>query len=91
MDKARTVVAIAGALMLVGGVMQLLFVMKLRGRAPWRGAAVSATALAVYGLLALMGLVVNGTAFGTVLVWAVAAATWFGLWLTRRDRARQIL
>lgn len=86
----RIVVAVAGALMLAGGVMQLFAVLKLRGRAAWRGAAVSATALTVYGLLALRGLVGDGTARGAVLVWVFAIGMWFGIWLSRHDRARSV-
>jgi hypothetical protein len=90
MEKTRVVVAVAGALMLLGGVMQLFIVLRLRGRAPWRGPAVSATAPTVYGLVALSGLVVNGGALGAVLTWAIVMAMWFGLWLSRRDRAQPV-
>jgi hypothetical protein len=45
MDPTRSVAAIAGALMLLGGVTQLFAVVKRRRRAQWRGAAVSALAV----------------------------------------------
>lgn len=85
----RAVVVIGGALMLIGGVMQFRSVLMLRGRGPWRGAAVSASALAMFGLLAVTGVVLNGTVLSAVLIWVVAGAMWGGWWLTRRDQAGQ--
>jgi hypothetical protein len=90
MEKTRLVVAVAGAVMLAGGLIQLVSLRRLRGRAPWRGATVSAVAFVAYGFLALTGLVLNGTTLGTVLLWVIAAAVWIGLWLTRRDTAQHL-
>jgi hypothetical protein len=91
-NARRTVVVAAGAMMLIGGAGQLWFAMRLRpgGAGPWRGAAVSAAAMVTYGILAVTGLALNGTAMSAVLVWAIAAAFFFGWWLTRRETARQV-
>jgi hypothetical protein len=88
MDKWRIFTTVGGAFALVGGGLQLLSIRKLRGRAPWRGTAVTGTAFTLYGALVLAGLVDNGTAVGSASVWAFAIALWFGLWLNRRDAAR---
>lgn len=84
----QVLVTIGGALMLVGGLMQIGSIVKLRGRRPWRGPAISAVALVVYGALALAGYVLNGTALSAALIWFIAVAMWVGVWLTRRDAAR---
>lgn len=76
--------------MLLGGAMQLVVTNKLRARAPWCGLAVSAVSLVAYGIFALASLVVNGTTVGAVLFWAVALGMWFGIWLNRRERTRQV-
>jgi uncharacterized membrane protein HdeD (DUF308 family) len=90
MSTTQIVVAVAGVVILLSGVIQLFANFKLRGRAPWRGPAVSAAALSAYGLLALSGLVVDGSTLGAVLVWVVVIGMWFGLWLRRRERQRPV-
>jgi hypothetical protein len=89
MHKTSIVVAIAGALMFAGAILQVPSIVRRRGRAPWRGAAISVAALAVYGLLLLEGVVLNGTILSAALVWCIAAAIWVGWWLNRRDTAKR--
>jgi uncharacterized membrane protein HdeD (DUF308 family) len=86
----KLLVVIAGAMMLAGGLVQLVSLMRRRGRGPWRGPVVSAVAVVAYGVLALSGHVLNGTTLSAVLIWFIAAAIWIGFWLTRRDAARQV-
>jgi uncharacterized membrane protein HdeD (DUF308 family) len=90
MDNTGIVVMLAGALMIVGGALQLPSIIRRRRRAPWRGATVSATALVVYGMLALSGVILNGTVLSALLVWCIVAGMWCGWWLTRRDTAKQV-
>ena len=82
-----TAVVIAGALMMLGGTMQLWSIAKVRRRQ--RGAILGAAVMLLDGLLAVTGVVLNGTMLGAVLIWLIAAAMWFSLWLTRRERVRQ--
>lgn len=78
---------IGGTLLLIGGSAQLWTAAQLyrQGR-PWRGSGLTAAAMTAYGGLTAMGLVFNGSVVGTSLVWIFAAATWAGLWLSRREQ-----
>jgi hypothetical protein len=82
---------IGGMLLLVGGAAQLWSaVQSYRQGRPWRGGGLTGATMTVYGGLAAMGLVFNGTILGATLVWIVAAATWAGLWLSHREQKRVV-
>lgn len=78
---------VAGTLLLIGGLGGVWTSVRARRRGDsWRGDGLTSVALTLYGVLTLTGAVFNGTATGAVIVWAVAAATWTGLWIARRER-----
>lgn len=84
----RTVFIIAGAVLVVTGSLQLRRSLQNGRRGgSWRGDALTAGAFAVYGVLALSG-VLRGTLMGALLIWVVAIAALGGLWLSRRETAR---
>lgn len=82
---------IGGTLLLIAGSSQLWTVAQLyrQGR-PWRSSGLVAVAMTVYGGLAAMGLLFDGTILGASLVWIVAAASWAGLWLGRREQKHAV-
>lgn len=85
-------ILVAGTLLLVGGLGGLWAATQSYRRGdPWRAAALQAVASGVYGGLTLAGFVLNRTAAGAIIVWAVAIAMWTALWLGRCERRRSPL
>lgn len=79
----------AGAMMFVGGGIQLANSVRLRRRGvPWRGYAVSSTGFVANGIFAMTGVTAGQTTVSTIAMWTVVPAVWIGLGLVLVDQQR---
>lgn len=77
---------IAGLCLIVSASAQVWDSVAMRRRgASWRGTALTGAAFAVYGFLAVLGVVPSGTYLSAGLMSIIAVAASTGFWLNRRD------